>query len=103
STTLFRSELVRKRELATGHRLPKIVQLALWAGRDEHGIGRDRRRRRRLHLAIDDGTDERIVAVEVRRAVFDSVAQGARVRARVSPCLGYVPSLQELSPRWSLR
>lgn len=91
-------ELVRKRELATGHRLPKIVQLALWAGRDEHGIERDRRRRRRLHLAIDDGTDERIVAVEVRRAVFDSVAQGARVRARVSPRLGYVASLEVLSP-----
>lgn len=89
-------ELVRKRELATGHRLPKIVQLALWAGRDEHGIERDRRRR--LHLAIDDGTDERIVAVEVRRAVFDSVAQGARVRARVSPRLGYVASLEVLSP-----
>ncbi|MEZ5247171.1 MAG: DUF2207 domain-containing protein [Acidimicrobiales bacterium] len=87
--------LVRRREYRTGHRLPKVVQWAIWSGRDSGGISRDQRRRRRYMLAIDDGTDERIVAYRCRRSVFDAVQQGATVKAKVTPRLGYVASIEQ--------
>lgn len=91
-------EVVRARELRTGHRLPKVVQWLAWSGNDEHGQRRDLRRRVRHHVAIDDGTDDSIVAHQVRSSLFRSVRQGSRVRAKVSPLLGYVSEITELSP-----
>ncbi|MEQ8842359.1 MAG: DUF2207 domain-containing protein [Acidimicrobiales bacterium] len=89
--------LVRRREHRTGHRLPKVVQWAIWSGRDSGGMSRDRQRKRRYMLAIDDGSDDRIVAYQCRARIFRAVQQGATVRARVSPRLGYVASIEQLS------
>ncbi len=91
-------EVVRRRTYRTGHRLPKVLQWAMWSGTDEHGMRRDYRRRTRRHIAIDDGSDDRILAYSVRDEVFRDALQGARVRVRVSPLLGYVSDLQLLSP-----
>lgn len=91
-------ELVRRRELKTGHRLPRPLQWMMWSGHDDHGMRRDQGRRTRYHVAIDDGSDESIVAYQVRPALFRTVRQGARVRARVTPRLGYVTELAETSP-----
>ena len=101
-------ELVRARVRRTGHHLPRPVQWLLWSGRDRHGIDRDRRTVRH-HVAIDDGSDDSIVAFQVRPALYQQVRQGARVRARVSPLLGYVAELVEVTPprrpnlRWPTR
>lgn len=95
---VIEGEVVRKRERRTGHRLPKVLQWAIWSGRDEHGIDRDHRRKLRRHLAVDDGTTERIVAFEVRPEVYRAAAQGARVRVKVSPRLRYVADIEVLAP-----
>lgn len=59
------------------------------------------------HLAIDTaspqsprspGTIDTIVAFKVRPAIYHQVTQGARVRAQVSPLLGYVTSIETLVP-----
>lgn len=91
-------EVVRNRTFRTGHRLPKALQWAMWHGEDEHGRTREDRRRTRHHLAIDEGSDDRIMAYEVRDVVQREAPQGARVRVRVSPLLGYVSEVQLLSP-----
>lgn len=91
-------EVVRNRTYRTGHRLPKVLQWAMWSGQDDHGQTREHRRRTRHHLAIDDGTDDRILAYEVRDSVRRAAPQGARVRVRVSPLLGYVSGVELLSP-----
>lgn len=91
-------EVVRRRELKTGHRLPRIVQWLMWSGQDEHGERREHRRRTRHHIAVDDGSDDSIVAHQVRPQLFRSVGQGARVRMKVSPLLGYVTEITLLSP-----
>jgi hypothetical protein len=87
-------EVVRRRTYKTGHRLPRIVQWAMYNGTDEHGMRRDINRRTKQHLAIDDGTDDQIVAYSVGPEIFRRASQGARVRIRVSPLLGYVASLE---------
>ncbi len=91
-------EVVRNRTYRTGHRLPKVVQWAMWSGQDDQGRTREHRRRTRHHLAIDDGSDDRILAYEVRGTIRRDAPQGARVRVRVSPLLGYVSSVDLLSP-----
>lgn len=91
-------EVVRRRTFRTGHRLPKLLQWAMWSGRDESGLSRDRQRRTRHHLAVDDGSDDRVLAREVRPEIAKQAPQGARVRIRVSPLLGYVSSIEVLSP-----
>ena len=91
-------EVVRNRTYRTGHRLPKVLQWAMWSGQDDNGQTREHRRRTRHHLAIDDGTDDRIMAYEVRDDVRRQAPQGARVRVRVSPLLGYVSNVELLSP-----
>jgi hypothetical protein len=91
-------EVVRRRTFRTGHRLPKAVQWAAWSGNDEHGMRRDHQRKTRHHLAVDDGSDDRVLAYEVRAEIAQQAPQGARVRIRVSPLLGYVSSLEVLSP-----
>lgn len=55
------------------------------------------------HLAIDAATAhtrevDTIRAYRVRGAIYAQVAQGARVRAKVSPALGYVASIETLVP-----
>ncbi len=91
-------EVVRRRTFRTGHRLPKVLQWAMWSGRDESGISRDQQRRIRHHLAVDDGSDDRVLAREVRPEIAQQAPQGARVRIRVSPLLGYVSHIEMLSP-----
>jgi hypothetical protein len=91
-------ELVRRRELATGHRLPKVLQWAIWSGRDELGRERDHGRRRHRYLAVDPGDVDRIVAYRVKPEIYRQVEQGARVRLRVSPRLGYVAGVEVLAP-----
>jgi hypothetical protein len=91
-------EVVRNRTYRTGHRLPKVLQWAMWSGRDQQGLNRERNRRTRHHLAVDDGSDDRVLAYEVREAIRREAPQGARVRMRVSPLLGYVSELTLLAP-----
>ncbi len=91
-------EVVRRRKLRTGHRLPKVVQWLIWSRRDQSGMRRDHRRRTRYHLAVDDGTRDSIVAHQVRSKIFAQAPQGARVRMKVSPLLGYVSEIEMLSP-----
>lgn len=55
------------------------------------------------HLAIDTATAnargaDTIRALRVRRVIYTQVAQGARVRAKVSPALGYVAAIETLVP-----
>ena len=59
------------------------------------------------HLAIDTagtgtrpstGAVETILAYRVRSGVYHQVAQGSRVRARVTPLVGYVKSIETLVP-----
>jgi hypothetical protein len=59
------------------------------------------------HLAIDTatahtrpagGTVDTLLAYKVRHRIYYAVGQGARVRARVSPLLGYVSSIETLAP-----
>jgi len=91
-------EVVRNRTYRSGHRLPKVLQWAIWSGRDEHGLDRDRQRRVRHHLAVDDGNDDQILAYEVRHTIRNEAPQGSRVRLRVSPLLGYVSKVELLAP-----
>ncbi len=95
-------EVIRRRVYRRGHRLPKPLQWLLWSGRDEHGMRRDQRRQRKYHLAVDDGSDDSVVAYTVRSSIHGQAPQGARVRMRVSPLLGYVASVELLqAPRAS--
>lgn len=91
-------ELVRARELRTGHRLPKVLQWAMYSGNDEHGQRRDWKRRTKHHLAIDEGDEDSIVAFVVRPQLYRQVRQGARVRAVVTPRLGYVREIEMTAP-----
>lgn len=91
-------EVVRARTLQSGHRLPKIVQWVVYSGRDEHGMPRDRSRRTKHHVAIDVGDEDSIVAHVVREQIYRQVRQGARVRAVVTPRLGYMRSIELLAP-----
>jgi Predicted membrane protein (DUF2207) C-terminal domain len=90
-------EVVRHREYMAGHRLPRGLQWFLGSDSGTPGGDRNHRRRVRRHIAIDDGSRDRIIAYEVRPEIFRSVRQGARVRARVTPRLGYVAGIEELS------
>ena len=86
-------EVVRRRIYRSGHRLPRVVQWAIWSGKDQQGLDRDLSRRTRHHLAVDPGDVDRIVAHTVTSSIYGSAPQGAVVRMRVSPLLGYVSSL----------
>lgn len=91
-------EVVRRREFQAWHRLPKVLQLIAFSGRDQHGLSRDQQRRRKYHLAIDPGDTETLTAYTVNEAIYRQVQQGARVRVRVSPRLGYVSDVEVLQP-----
>jgi hypothetical protein len=91
-------EVVRRRTYQTGHRLPRVFQWAMYSGTDEHGMRRDVNRKTKQHLAIDDGSDDRVLAYAVGPEIFRRASQGARVRVRVSPLLGYVAALEVTAP-----
>ena len=91
-------EVVRRRDFQSWHRLPKIVQWIAFSGRDEAGISRDQQRRRKYHLAVDPGNVDTITAYTVKETIYRQVPQGARVRMRVSPRLGYVSAVDVLEP-----
>lgn len=91
-------ELVRARVFHAHHRLPKVVRWLIRASSDRHRTGNVDDRRPKHHLAIDDASDESVVAYTVKPSIFRQVRQGARVRARVSPRLGYVASIEMLAP-----
>ncbi len=91
-------ELVRKRRYQRGHRLPRPLQWMLWSGTDDNGLRRGRNRGVHLHLAVDDGSDDTIVAYRVGSDIYGSVREGARVRLRASPRLGHVSEIVEVSP-----
>lgn len=94
---MLEGEVVRNRTFRTGHRLPKVLQWAMWSGRDDHGRRRDQGRRTRHHVAVDDGSDDRVLAYAVREDICRRTPQGARVRMRVSPLLGYVSDVEMLA------
>ena len=91
-------EVVRRRTYKSLHRLPRVLQWMIYSGRDQHGMDRDMNRRTKYHLAIDDGTDDRIVAYSVESDIYGLAPQGARVRVKVSPLLGYVSQLEVTAP-----
>lgn len=91
-------EVVRRRTFRTGHRLPKVLQWAMWSGRNDHGQSRGQQRRTRHHIAVDDGSGDRVLAREVRAEIARQAPQGSRVRIRFSPLLGYVSDIEVLSP-----
>jgi hypothetical protein len=91
-------EVVRRRTYKSLHRLPRVLQWMIYSGRDQHGMNRDMNRRTKYHLAIDDGTDDRIVAYTVDSDIYRLAPQGARVRVKVSPLLGYVSRLEVTAP-----
>jgi hypothetical protein len=47
------------------------------------------------YLAIDDGSDDRVVARRVRRELWSQRSQGEHVTARVTPSLGYVRDVKK--------
>lgn len=98
SRTSIEGELVRRRRFAEGHRLPRVVQWMLWSGHTSSGTRKNQNRSVKYHVAIDDGTDDRLVARRVRPQLYGAVRQGATVRATVTPRLGYVTELVELAP-----
>lgn len=91
-------ELIRKREFRRGHRLPRPLQWMLWSGNDQRGMRRDRNRTVHLHLAVDDGSDDSIVAYRVDRSIYGSAREGSRVRLRASRRLGHVSEIVETAP-----
>ncbi|HSL59332.1 MAG TPA: hypothetical protein VK866_15905 [Acidimicrobiales bacterium] len=91
-------EVVRRRAFQEGHRLPKVVQWLWYSQRDSSGVRRDQHRATRYHLAIDPGDVDLVRAFRVTRAIHDQVQQGARVRAQVTPRLGYVKAIETLAP-----
>lgn len=97
ATRTVEGEIVRARTLRSGHRLPKGLQWAMYSGHDDHGMRRDRNRRTRRYLAIDEGDDDSIVAHVVRSEIYDRVRQGMVVRAVVTPRLGYVKRIQMIT------
>ena len=102
ATRTIEGEVVRARVLKRWHRLPKIVQWAMFSGNDEYGMSKERNRRRRHHVAIDQGDDDSVVSHVVRSQIYGQVAQGMVVRAVVTPRLGYVKQIEVVSgPRRS--
>jgi hypothetical protein len=91
-------EVVRRRQFQSWHRLPRIMQWVIFSGRDRSGISRDQQRRRKYHLAVDPGNVDTITAYTVTEAIYRKVPQGARVRLKVSPRLGYVSDVEILEP-----
>lgn len=55
------------------------------------------RRRERRYLAVDEGSGDAVAAWRVRPEVFGAVGQGDRVRASVTPQLGYVRAIESVA------
>lgn len=102
ATREVEGELLRKRLFKTGQWLPDPIERAWYSSRasgDHHaGMTREAQRKRRRYLAVDTGEHESVTAWKVKPRVHSSVTQGARVRARVTPRLGYVREIETLTP-----
>lgn len=95
--------VLRLRSYATGldkyserveerYRLPFRISF----GNGHHDHGRRRTQRNRF-VAIDDGSRDRIRALQLDERRFSGFVQGATVRVKVSPLLGYVSDVTLLS------
>jgi hypothetical protein len=91
-------EVVRSRIFNANRMLPKTMQRLIRAGSVRHRSTRVYDREAKHQLAIDDGSDDSVVAYVVEPAIYGQVAQGATVRAQVSPLLGYVSAIEVLTP-----
>lgn len=80
--------VVRRRKRRAGEWLPRPIEWLLFS---RQGAGDPRQLR--SYVAVDDGTQDRVAAWRVF-SPGHYVRQGARVRARVSPRLGYVEELE---------
>ncbi|MGY6501199.1 MAG: DUF2207 family protein [Acidimicrobiales bacterium] len=60
--------------------------------------GNSSKQKTTYHLAIDDGTTDRITTLRVDRRTYVAAPQGTVVRARVSPLLGHVSDLRPAVP-----
>ncbi len=89
-------EVVRARRYRQGHRLPKVLQWLAWSGNNGSGVRRDQQRETRYHLAIDPGDRDSVLANVVRESLYRTAPQGSRIRAVVTPRLGYVRSIEVL-------
>jgi hypothetical protein len=86
--------VIARRRLTTGHRMPAALRWLLWSGRDL----RTTSQRVRYHVAVDDGRSRRVIAHQVSAVTFDAIRPGARVRLRVTPLLGHVSDVVEITP-----
>jgi hypothetical protein len=57
--------------------------------------------RRRHYLAVDDGTAPRVRAWRVKADRYGAASQGARVRATVTPRLGFVHTVETTAVPWT--
>jgi hypothetical protein len=56
--------------------------------------------RRRYYVAVDDGTGPRVQAWRVKADRYGVASQGARVRATVTPRLGFVHTMATAAAQW---
>ena len=91
-------EVVRARTFQTGHRLPKALRWMALSGTDDSGRPFDPDRKTRYYIAVDEGDDDRIVAHAVRPQLVGQAPEGSRVRVVVTPRIGYVRSIELVTP-----
>lgn len=90
--------LLRKRVIASGDWLPKPLRW-LWRRRTDPDTGMRVQVKRRHYLAVDTGKRDRIPAWRVKPEVYGRApAQLAEVRARATPLLGHVKSVEMTTP-----
>jgi hypothetical protein len=102
--------VLRARARRQGDWLPAPVQRVWYSGSGQHrhnrhsgasrwaGVSTNHHRRVVHWLAVDDGHGSVVRAHRVRPGVYGRAPQGARVRLRVSPLLGYVTQVELLAP-----
>lgn len=93
-------ELVRRRATQRGDKLPPVIRWLYRNQRDRQygNVKRGDRLPTTYHLAIDTGDGSRIRAFRVNRRIHDQVRQGAVIRAVVTRRLGYVSSVETITP-----
>jgi hypothetical protein len=86
--------VVRARVRRRGVRRRQVERL-LSGSRARHGTS-TQQPRPTYHLAVDDGTSDRLVTLRTTAAQHRSAPQGSRVRLRITPLLGHVRSVELL-------
>jgi hypothetical protein len=89
--------VVRARARRRGMRRWQAERL-LSGGRSHRRGSSGQQPRPTYHLAVDDGTSDRLVTLRTTAAQHRSAPQGSRVRLRVTPLLGHVRSVELLEP-----